>query len=116
MGFEIGGLLRIFSILSICAFFNPPSVYAQELELTPKTKKILCARMQKVIPTETGKVLSISECLEKGSFAVTEDTKDRYILQWVGQTVEDVATVCVVEWAKVKADVKKLRSAGCVLE
>jgi hypothetical protein len=91
------------------------SAHAVDLTLTPKIKRILCARMQRAIPTEDGKAISIVDCL-RGQFEQTDVRRDRFVLEWQAQTVEDVTTVCEVEYAKKPADISRLHPATCEMQ
>ncbi len=64
--------------------------------VTPEQKKEACKLIQNIVPTENGKGISVKECLKSFSFEKTFETPALVSITMMGQTVEDMTTVCTV--------------------
>ena len=83
--------------------------------VSTEIKKRACAKLMGIVPTEKGKGISMKECLA-GQFDVVKEDSVKIHINWIGQTVEDMATTCNVNLLKNIGHELKLPDPSCDLQ
>ena len=88
----------IASLMIFSSFAINASAVAKE-DLTRKEKTAACHKVKDLIPTETKMGVSLKTCLSF-DFSVVNETSALKTIELLGQTVEDMTTVCTVVLVK----------------
>lgn len=68
-------------------------------ELTQAEKTKVCNKVRAIVPTNSGYGITLHKCL-KFQFDVALETEALKVVELMGQTVEDMTTVCTVSLVK----------------